>query len=151
MPISRRRKLLRYAKGSNWTSTIPSVYSLSSLGLDTPYLISPADFKIASFYKYVEGQRLPRGLQGARSLKDAAIEVLIRNVSEIDDLNDIPKHLTKRLWNTLNKRCVGFLFGRIDAGQQDLSNARSVSFSLSLSFTACPSSKSRLFQDISNC
>jgi hypothetical protein len=116
MPISRRRKLLRSAKGSNWTSTIPSVYSLSSLGLDTPYLITPADFKIASFYKYVEGQRLPRGLQGARSLKDTAIEVLIRNVSEIDDLNDIPKHLTKRLWNTLKRRCVGFLFGRFGAG-----------------------------------
>lgn len=116
MPISGRRKLLRSVKDSNWTSAIPSVYSLSSLGLDTPCSIPPADFKIASFYKYVESQRLPRGLEGCKTLKDTAIEVLIRNLAELDDLNDIPKHLAKDLWNTLKRRYVGFLFERIDAG-----------------------------------
>lgn len=107
MPIHARRKVLRSAKDSNWTSAIPSVYSLSSLGLDTPYLATPADSKIASFYKYVEGQRLQRGLQGPRSLKYMAMELLIRNLSELDDLNDLPKHLIKCLWNMLKRRYVG--------------------------------------------
>jgi hypothetical protein len=135
MPITGRRKLHHSAKYSNWTSTIPSVYSLSSLGLDTPSLIKPADFKIASFYKYVEGQRLPRGLQGSRSLKHIAIEILIQNLSRLDDVNGIPKHLTKCLWNTLKRRYVCILFERIDIGRQNRSNNSPISMLIGLS---CP-------------
>jgi hypothetical protein len=116
MPGIGRRKFLRTVKDSNWTSTIPSVYALSCLDFDTPYSVTTAG-KIESFYKYVEGQRLPRGLKGSRSLKDTAIEVLIRNLLELDNLNDIPKHLTKCLWDTLKRRYVGFLFGRVNAKQ----------------------------------
>jgi hypothetical protein len=116
MPVIRRRKLLRSVKDSNWTSTIPSVYGLSSLEFDNTYLVTATD-KIESFYKYVEGQRLPRGLKGSKSLKDTAIEALIRNLSELDNLNDIPKHLAQCLWHTLKRRYVGFLVKHVDSGQ----------------------------------
>jgi hypothetical protein len=107
----RRRKVPRSTRDSDWTSTIPTVY-----GLDEPYFVTTSD-KIESFYKYVEGQRLPRGLKGSRSLKDAAIEVLIRNLSGLGNLNDIPKHLAKCLWDMLKRRYVGFLFKHINSGQ----------------------------------
>ncbi len=117
MPVTGRRRLIRPVQNSDWTSTIPSVYSLSLLDFDAPRLTTTPDSRVASFYKYVEAQRLPRGLKGSRSLKNTAIELLIRNLSELDNLNDIPKHLTKFLWDTLKRRYVGFLSGRIDAGQ----------------------------------
>lgn len=112
MPVNGRRKLPRPARDSDWTSTIPSAYSISFYdSSNSPYTKATAA-SINSFNRYVEGQRLRRGLKGSRSLKDVAIEVLIRNLSELDTLNDVPKHLTKCLWETLKRRYVGFLFER---------------------------------------
>src|SRR5580700_10930649 len=114
MPVSERQKIPRSAIDSDWTSTIPTVYFLGE-----PHLVTTKD-KLDSFYQYVERQRLPKGLKGSRSLKDVAIEVLIRNLSKLDNLNDIPKHLTKYIWNILKRRYLSFLFERINSGLQNL-------------------------------
>jgi len=105
MPVSRSRRLLRSFRDSNWTSRIPTAIFPSFLDNSTLISGSTGD-ALDSFCKYVEDQRLPRGLKGSRSLKDTAIEVLLQNLIDLDNLDDLPKPLVRCLWQTLNKRYV---------------------------------------------
>src|ERR1700722_8019832 len=106
MPIKQPRKLLYSRSDSNWTKTIRVAIAPSYLDDCINLSSGPAEAVFKSYMKYVEEQRLPRGPKGSRSLQDVALEVLLRKLSDVDNLDNFPKHLAKRLWNGLNKRCV---------------------------------------------
>jgi len=49
-----------------------------------------------------------RGLRGARSLQDAAIECILQNISDItlEGIECLPVQIVRRVWHAVNKRQV---------------------------------------------
>jgi hypothetical protein len=117
MPVHRTRRLRRSFQDPKWTSKIRSAIFPSFL--DNTAVISPAiGGALDSFYKYVEDQRYSRSIQGSRSLKDTATEVLLQNLIDLDNLDDVPKHIARCLWHTLNKRYVNSRIYPENSGHQ---------------------------------
>jgi hypothetical protein len=69
---------------------------------------SKAPENLGEYQRYLDGVKNSkvRGLKGARSLQDAAIECLLQNISEItlEAIECLPNQIVRQLWHAINQR-----------------------------------------------
>jgi hypothetical protein len=65
---------------------------------------------LCDFQEYLDGLKNSRvrGFEGARSLEDVAIEVLLQNIADItlEGIECLPQPIVRRIWHAVNKRCL---------------------------------------------